>query len=97
MESDRDGEFSKEVDHWYKADLDGNKILNSTEFLAFIHPEHNKRTLQAMVEEMMPSFDKNGDKVGKRQRSFYFFNCLQGEFHFHIISGSISICVVFCS
>ena len=63
MESDRDGEFAKEVEHWYKADLDGNKYLNSTEFLAFIHPEHNKRTLRAMVEEMMPGFDKNSDKV----------------------------------
>ncbi|XP_065061600.1 45 kDa calcium-binding protein-like [Rhopilema esculentum] len=62
LESDRDGEFAKEVEHWYKADLDGNKYLNSTEFLAFIHPEHNKRTLRAMVEEMMPGFDKNGDK-----------------------------------
>lgn len=65
VETDKDGEFSKEVEHWYKADLDGNKILNSTEFLAFIHPEHNKRTLQTMVNDMMPNFDKDGDKVGK--------------------------------
>ena len=63
MESDRDGQFSKEVEHWYKADLNDDKILNSTEFLAFIHPEHNRRTLHAMVEDMMPNFDKNGDKV----------------------------------
>ena len=63
MESDRDGEFAKEVEHWYKADLDDNKILNETEFLAFIHPEHNKKTLRAMVDEMMPNFDKNHDKV----------------------------------
>ena len=63
MESDKDGQFSKEVEHWYKADLDDNKILNSTEFLAFIHPEHNSRTLKAMVEDMMPNFDKNGDKA----------------------------------
>ena len=63
VESDRDGEFAKEVEHWYKADLDGTKILNETEFLAFIHPEHNKKTLRAMVDEMMPNFDKDNDKV----------------------------------
>ncbi len=63
MEADRGGEFSKEVDHWFKADLDRNEILNSTEFLAFIHPEHNKFTLRKMAIEMMPSFDRNGDKV----------------------------------
>ena len=63
MESDSDGQFSKEVEHWYQADLDNNKILNSTEFLAFMHPEYNRGTLHDMAEEMMERIDKNGDKV----------------------------------
>eukprot|EP00794_Sanderia_malayensis_P015013 gene15013-16562_t len=61
LKNDENGQFAKEVEHWYKADLDQNKILNSSEFLAFIHPEHNKFTLRKMASEMMPSFDKNHD------------------------------------
>ena len=70
VESDRDGQFAKEVDHWYKADSDKNEALNSSEFLAFIHPEHNKQTLRSMTEEMMPGFDRNGDKVIKNANKF---------------------------
>ena len=51
------------MSHWKKADVNDDAKLTSVEFLAFLHPEHNKRTLKTMAEEMMPSFDKNNDKV----------------------------------
>lgn len=58
---DKNGEFSKEVKHWLKADYDGDNILDQHEFLAFHHPEHNKESIKMMADEITPSYDKNGD------------------------------------
>ena len=63
MIEDKTGQFEKEIQHWLKADFNGDKVLNKNEFLAFYHPEHNKKTIELMVQEMLSSFDKDSDDV----------------------------------
>lgn len=61
IQKDLDGPLSKQADHWLKADFNDDEILNKREFLAFLHPEHNKKTLVSMAEEMIPHLDGNQD------------------------------------
>ncbi|XP_066929123.1 45 kDa calcium-binding protein-like [Clytia hemisphaerica] len=60
---DKSGQFEKEIQHWLKADFNGDKVLDKNEFLAFYHPEHNKKTIELMVKEMLSSFDKDNDHI----------------------------------
>ena len=43
MIEDKTGQFEKEIQHWLKADFNGDKVLNKNEFLAFYHPEHTRK------------------------------------------------------
>ena len=65
VEADKNGELSKEVGHWLGADENSDGMLNRHEFLAFLHPEHNVRTIKIMAEDMIKGYDKNKDGVSK--------------------------------
>lgn len=63
VEADKNGDLSKEVGHWLSADENSDGMLNRHEFLAFLHPEHNVRTIKIMAEDMIKGYDKNKDGV----------------------------------
>jgi len=62
IEEDKNHEyFANYVKHWIAADTDNNLKLDKKEFVSFLHPEHNIKTISLMVDEMLPSYDRNKD------------------------------------
>ncbi|XP_047137923.1 45 kDa calcium-binding protein isoform X1 [Hydra vulgaris] len=58
---DEKNEFLREAKNWKNADYDGNNILNMSEFVVFLHPEHNKRVIEIMADELITPMDVNKD------------------------------------
>ncbi|PAA58133.1 hypothetical protein BOX15_Mlig012182g1 [Macrostomum lignano] len=46
---------------WLKADADGDKLLNKTEFADFLHPEEAPSMKDIVIQETMMNTDKNKD------------------------------------
>ncbi|XP_058160673.1 45 kDa calcium-binding protein [Dasypus novemcinctus] len=50
-------------DRWFQADNPpADLLLTEDEFLAFLHPEHSRGTLQFMVREIVRDLDQDGDR-----------------------------------
>lgn len=56
-----DTPFSNLADAWSQADSDGDQMLNRHEFVAFIHPETNRKQIQLQAQHMLYSMDKDQD------------------------------------
>lgn len=48
---------------WETADENEDGSLTEKEFLYYHHPEHNRKTLNLFVSDILEGMDKNGDKV----------------------------------
>ena len=72
---EKNEDFLHEAKNWKNADYDKNKFLDQNEFIVFLHPEHNKRVIEIMADELIAPLDV--DKDGVRRNCFLIIigNC----------------------